>query len=221
MKSKFLKITGIVIAVAVLAFSFFYTKSPESENVTSPVLTTSDVEEVKNQEKETEIFTEEPKEDKTLKENVSDTLTTDTVDKVITVSEEIPVSFCTISVDCKSIYDNIADFPEEKHSLLPPDGYILPPFQIEFDEGESAFDVLKRELMKRKIHFEFSTASYDSAYIEGINNIYEFDCGELSGWIYSVNGIVPQYSCSEYKLKNQDVVKFTYSCTLEQSTQIN
>ncbi len=214
MKSKFLKITGIVIAFTVLAFSFLYTESPESENVNSPALTIKDVE-------EDDLQKEEIKQDDDIKENVSDTLKAEVSKNEAVVSEEIPASLCTISVDCKNIYENITDFPEEKRSLLPLDGYILPPIQIEFNEGESVFDVLKRELMKRKIHFEFSTAAYNSAYIEGINNIYEFDCGELSGWIYSVNGIIPQYSCSEYKLKNQDVVKFTYSCTLEQSTQIN
>lgn len=214
MKSKFLKITGIVIAFTVLAFSFLYTESPESENVNSPALTIKDVE-------EDDLQKEEIKQDDDIKENVSDTLKAEVSKNEAVVSEEIPASLCTISVDCKNIYENITDFPEEKRSLLPLDGYILPPIQIEFNEGESVFDVLKRELMKRKIHFEFSTAAYNSAYIEGINNIYEFDCGELSGWIYSVNGIVPKYSCSDYKLKNQDVVKFTYSCTLEQSTQIN
>ena len=220
MKSKYLKIIGIVIAVTVLAFSFFYNKSPESENVNPPVLTISDAGEDELQ-KEEEISTEEIKQDDDIKENVSDTSITEVSDKENTVSEEISAYICTISVDCKNIYDSIADFPEEKHHLLPSDGYILPPLKIEFVEGETVFDVLKRELMKRKIHFEFSTSAYNSAYIEGINNIYEFDCGELSGWIYSVNGIVPQYSCSEYKLKNEDTIKFTYSCTLEQSTQIN
>ena len=35
--------------------------------------------------------------------------------------------------------------------------------------------------------------------MEGINNLYEFSCGDLSGWIYSVNGSFPSISCSEYK----------------------
>ncbi len=31
----------------------------------------------------------------------------------------------------------------------------------------------------------------DSVYVEGINNIYEFSCGEQSGWMYEVNGVYP------------------------------
>ena len=64
------------------------------------------------------------------------------------------------------------------------------------------FNVLQREMRKAGIHMEFEdTPMYNSAYIEGINNLYEFDCGELSGWMYKVNGWFPNYGCSRYQLK--------------------
>ena len=70
---------------------------------------------------------------------------------------------------------------------------------MEFTEGESVFDVLKRVCRENKIHMEFSeTPVYQSAYIEGIGNLYEFDCGEGSGWMYRVNGEFPNYGCSRY-----------------------
>ena len=41
-------------------------------------------------------------------------------------------------------------------------------------------------MKKNKIHMEFeNTPLYNSAYVEDIANLYEFDCGELSGWMYS------------------------------------
>ena len=55
---------------------------------------------------------------------------------------------------------------------------------------------------------------YNSAYIEGIHNLYEFDVGELSGWMYSVNGWYPNYGCSRYALKDGDVVEWRYTCDL-------
>ena len=55
---------------------------------------------------------------------------------------------------------------------------------------------------------------YNSVYIEGIGNLYEFDCGELSGWLYKVNGKTPGCGCSQYTLKDGDVVEFMYSCSL-------
>ena len=54
----------------------------------------------------------------------------------------------------------------------------------------------------------------NSAYVEGINNLYEFDVGSLSGWMYSVNGWFPNYGCSRYALQNGDVVNWVYTCDL-------
>ncbi len=39
---------------------------------------------------------------------------------------------------------------------------------------------------------------YNSYYVEGIGNLYEFDCGKESGWMYKVNGRFPNYGCSSY-----------------------
>ncbi len=55
---------------------------------------------------------------------------------------------------------------------------------------------------------------YNSAYIEGIHNLYEFDCGELSGWMYKVNDWFPNYGCSRYQLKDGDVICWEYTCNL-------
>ena len=77
------------------------------------------------------------------------------------------------------------------------------------------FDVLKRVTRQRRIHMEFSfTPLYNSAYIKGIHNLYEFDCGNLSGWMYKVNGWFPNYGCSRYSLKQGDVIEWVYTCDL-------
>ena len=57
-------------------------------------------------------------------------------------------------------------------------------------------------------------SAYNSAYIEGIHNLYEFDCGQLSGWIYKVNGWSPNYGCSRYDLADGDVIEWQYTCNL-------
>jgi len=59
-----------------------------------------------------------------------------------------------------------------------------------------------------------NTAMYNSVYIVGINNLYEFDCGELSGWRYKVNGLFPNYGGSRYGLKDWDVIEWVYTCDL-------
>lgn len=121
----------------------------------------------------------------------------------------------TLSITCETILDNIDNLDKEKLELVPKDGIILPKREITFFEGESVFDVLKRETKENNIHLEFSnTPIYNSAYIEGINNLYEFDCGNLSGWMYSVNGWFPNYGCSRYQVKENDVIHWTYTCDL-------
>lgn len=122
---------------------------------------------------------------------------------------------CILSVRCDTILNNMELLAKEKRELVPPDGIIFPATEVTFYEGESVFNVLQREMKKNKIHLEFrNTPMYNSAYIEGINNLYEFDVGELSGWMYKVNGWFPNYGCSRYQLKPGDAVEWVYTCDL-------
>ena len=122
---------------------------------------------------------------------------------------------CTFSISCATILDNMDSLNPDKVELVPDDGWILKPQKVTFNEGESVYDVLVRICKDNNIHLESSfTPMYNSAYIEGINNLYEFDCGSLSGWMYSVNDWFPNYGCSRYELKQGDVVEWEYTCSL-------
>lgn len=122
---------------------------------------------------------------------------------------------CTLSVSCATILDNMDKLTPGKGELVPADGWLLPETEAAFSQGESVFDVLKRELQSRNIHFEYTTSAlYDSAYVEGIGNLYEFDCGELSGWKWAVNGEFISYSSSEFILSDGDAVTWVYTCDL-------
>ena len=126
---------------------------------------------------------------------------------------ENSVPTCTVSISCTTILEDPERLNAEKADLIPADGVLLAPTAVEFTEGESVFDVLKRVCRENKIHMEFSeTPVYQSAYIEGIGNLYEFDCGEGSGWMYRVNGEFPNYGCSRYTLADGDTVEWVYTC---------
>ena len=126
---------------------------------------------------------------------------------------ENSVLTCTVSISCAAILENFDRLNAEKADLIPADGVLLAPTAVEFTEGENVFDVLKRVCRENKIHMEFSeTPVYQSAYIEGIGNLYEFDCGEGSGWMYRVNGEFPNYGCSRYTLADGDTVEWVYTC---------
>lgn len=123
---------------------------------------------------------------------------------------------CYLSVTCGDILENISSFNKEKIDLLPEDGAILAKQEVEFEAGESVFDVLLRTMQKKGIHMEFEKASGNKgAYVRGIGNVYEFDCGEMSGWTYKVNGESPSVGYSDYILEDGDVVEWIYICSFD------
>ncbi len=125
--------------------------------------------------------------------------------------KEVGTYTCTFSIVCDELLDS-AELDENKRELVPADGYILAPSEVSFSEGESVFDVLKRLCRKNKIHLEYSEVPlYGTAYIEGIANLYEFDAGALSGWVYTVNGESLNYGASAYKLSEGDTVVWSYT----------
>jgi len=122
---------------------------------------------------------------------------------------------CFLSISCHTIIQNMENLNPEKIELIPYDGIIFYRTEVVFYEGESVFNVLQREMKKNKIHMEFvRTPMYNSAYIEGMGNLYEFDCSPLSGWMYKVNGWFPNYGCSRYQLSQGDEIEWVYTCDL-------
>ena len=120
---------------------------------------------------------------------------------------------CTILISCDTILSNMDQCDTAKISIVPTDGVILSATTVSFSEGETVFDVLQRTCRNKGISLEFSyTPLYGSYYIEGISNLYEFDVGPESGWMYKVNGWFPNYGCSEYTLEDGDSISWVYTC---------
>lgn len=217
-------IAGIIIAI-ILALAFFG-GSPSVQESTSPQqkealhteqsstpVTEDEVKETKPQSTQSPAE-EAPVKDKYTAEPAADEkpLPTEVQEEATTLNKE---HTCTLSVRCDTILKNLTRLDEEKTGIVPKDGVIFKETEVIFHEGESVFDLLLREMKQNKIHMEFeNTPMYNSAYIEGIANLYEFDCGELSGWMYRVNGWFPNYGCSRYALKDGDKVEWVYTCDL-------
>lgn len=72
---------------------------------------------------------------------------------------------------------------------------------ITLQGGDTAYSVLKRT---------GATVSGSSSYVKGINGLFEFDKGPQSGWMYSVNGAVPNVSAGSYSVKSGDQVRWYY-----------
>lgn len=122
---------------------------------------------------------------------------------------------CTISISCSTILSNMDKCEESVKDWVPGNGVILSATTVTFTEGESVYDVLQRVCRDNGIQMESSRSpEYNSAYVEGINNIYEFNVGSGSGWMYKVNGWFPNYGCSSYTLSQGDVICWVYTCNL-------
>ena len=122
---------------------------------------------------------------------------------------------CTFSIQCVSVLDHLDWLDPDKEEVVPPDGVILAGTEVSFSQGDTVFDLLQQLTRAQGIHMEASfTPGYGSSYVEGIANLYEFDCGQQSGWLYLVNGISPGYGSSQYPLSPGDRVEWVYTCQL-------
>lgn len=128
---------------------------------------------------------------------------------------EDEIYYCTFSISCATILNNMEYLNPEKEQCVPADGWILYPQTVAFSAGQNVYDVLSQICMENGIHMEASfTPMYNSVYVEGINNLYEFDCGQMSGWMYKVNEWFPNYGASRYVLQDGDVCCWVYTCDL-------
>lgn len=122
----------------------------------------------------------------------------------------------TIEIRCDTLASDLSKLENPAlESYIPADGTILPTTKVTVKEGTTVFDVLNKVCRDKGIQVESSyTPAYGSYYVEGINHLYEFDGGKLSGWMYKVNGWFPNYGCSAYTLKDGDVIVWVYTCDL-------
>jgi len=131
----------------------------------------------------------------------------------ITIGDESFTVTLTVRVDM--LLNNMHLLNPAKHELVPHDGIIFPTTEVTAYDGESVFNVLQREMRRANIHMASRfTPIFNSAYVEAINNLYEFDAGALSGWMYSVNGWFPNFGASRYLLRPGDQIEWRFTVDL-------
>ena len=135
-------------------------------------------------------------------------------DEFYTVEDTTPLTdtvTVTMSIDCKTV----AGRGDEK--ITPSDGIILEKTTFTLPEGSTAYDCLIYASKKYKIAVEDSSKTltdHRSAYIAGINYLFEFDYGEMSGWMFSVNGTFGEVGCGEYTLSEGDNIEWRYTTNI-------
>lgn len=89
-------------------------------------------------------------------------------------------------------------------------GTIVAATKVSFNEGDTIYDIILATAKKHGIVID-SRGSGATAYIEGIDNIYEFDYGPKSGWVFEQNGISLTKSIGVTKIKDGDRIECIYT----------
>lgn len=76
---------------------------------------------------------------------------------------------------------------------------------LELSEGATAYDAL----VAAADDVNASDSEY-GMYVQGINGLAGGDFGDMSGWMFEVNGEMAEVGCSEYQLADGDVVTWIY-----------
>ena len=107
-----------------------------------------------------------------------------------------------ISIRC----DTVAGEKE----YIPADGTVLGETAVMVPEGASVYSQLVAACRTHAIQLE-SEGSSGVPYVSGIAYIYETDFGELSGWMFRVNGVFSAVGAGEAQLSEGDFVEWVYT----------
>ncbi|MBE6877227.1 MAG: DUF4430 domain-containing protein [Ruminococcus sp.] len=120
------------------------------------------------------------------------------------VQKENAVGSVTITIRCDTL---AGKFTSE---YIPEDGIILDTVEIPIQEGDTVYQILTETAQAYGIQVEHGS----NYYISGIQYLYEMQYGDLSGWMYRVNGELPSVGCGEYLLHDGDIIEWLYTCEI-------
>ena len=92
---------------------------------------------------------------------------------------------------------------------IPDSAVILPETSYKIAENATVYDVLVQAAKENQLQLDCQ-----GTYVASISHLYEFDFGNLSGWMYRVNGAFPDVGCGEYQLSDCDRIEWLYTCDL-------
>ena len=92
-------------------------------------------------------------------------------------------------------------------------GDTIPAMHVSLQKGDTAYTVLQRIAAEKGIDV-IATGTGAEVYVKTIAGLSEFDGGQNSGWMYSVNGEFPQFSAGIYTLEDGDVLRWQYTRNL-------
>ena len=123
------------------------------------------------------------------------------------ITKQNPIGTVTLTIRC----DAVPGLEEIGH--LPNDGIMLATQTYEIEAGQTVYDILVEAARKHSLHLD-ATGIGDAMYVRGIGHLYEMEHGDLSGWNYKVNGVIPSMGCAAYPLSDGDEIVWEYTLTV-------
>lgn len=112
-----------------------------------------------------------------------------------------PIGSVTLSIRCDTVVG------QAEH--IPANGVILPETAFPIARGDTAISLLTEAARTHSLRMDMS-----GGYVSGIQYLYEFDFGDLSGWIYQINGQTASVGADQYILQDGDHIAWRYSCDM-------
>ena len=116
-----------------------------------------------------------------------------------------PVGSVAITIRC--------DLVAGEADYIPADGILLAPEEFPISSGDTVYDVLLRAAQVHRLSID-ARGSDSYTYVAGIGYLYELAFGDLSGWVYRVNGTSPTVGCGAYTVEDGDTIEWLYTCDL-------
>ncbi len=119
----------------------------------------------------------------------------------VTAVKKDAIGTVTLAIRCDTVAGRAAH--------IPADGVILPESEWPIAKGDTVFALLTDAARANGLLIESS-----GGYVSGVNNLYEFDFGPLSGWIFFLNGEEASQGSGQYVLQPGDRVEWRYTLQL-------
>lgn len=119
------------------------------------------------------------------------------------ITKEHPIGEVTVEIRCDLVAEHAGN------------AAILEKTSVQIEDGETVYDILVQIARKEGFTLDMAgNAVTGGMYVRAINSLGEFDRGDLSGWIYTVNGKRANIGCADYVLKDGDRIAWHYSLAL-------
>ncbi|MGI6498441.1 MAG: DUF4430 domain-containing protein [Oscillospiraceae bacterium] len=116
----------------------------------------------------------------------------------------------TLSVTCEDAMGSelLSDALRE---ALPEGGVLYAAQTVSASEGETVLELLSREMRLENIPLDVG-----DGYVKGIGSLYEGACGEVSGWLFRVNGEMPSVGAGDCVVQEGDLIEWFYICDMNE-----